>query len=171
MKHFIILALLILSSLAVKAQNIEILKISDNQMEVKLSNGELMTVPTNGNYDIVGEKLAFENRSVLKDGKAIGRFNRSRLKLDSGDKLRVYFDGNEVEIYNKNREVVTKGKMIFDEQYNYLKNIEVTENTYADQSLTEAWLMLNIVDYLTPDDSNDDGFLLGYVIGSATGSM
>ena len=67
MKPFALLILFVLGSISIKAQNIEILKISDDKVEVKLSDGENVSIPLGENYKIVGNKISLEDNFVFEN--------------------------------------------------------------------------------------------------------
>lgn len=167
MKHFILLIFMALTSVSIKAQNIEILNISDDMVEVKLSDGEKMSVPLDENYKIVGNKVSLEDNFVFENSEKIGKYNRKRLKLTNNDRLKFYRDGNEVTLRDKKMNIITKGNLVFDENYNYLKAIEITDNIFADKQIAESWLILNVIHDLHPSQKKNpfvDGLIIGALI-------
>lgn len=169
MKHFTIIMLLMLSSLAVKAQNIEVLKIADDVVEIKLSDGEDMSVPLNGYYRIVGNKISLQDYFVYVNDEKVGKYNHKRLKINN-DKLRFYRDGNEVILRDRDKNIVTKGELIFDETHNYLKAIKIEDNTFNDKQIAESWLALRVIHNLNPSQDDDD-FIYGLFMGIGIGSF
>src|SRR5690606_34381536 len=167
MKPFALLILFVLGSISIKAQNIEILKISDDKVEVKLSDGENVSIPLGENYKIVGNKISLEDNFVFEIVKKIGKYNRKRLKLTNNDRLKFYRDGNEVTLRDKKMNIITKGNLVFDENYNYLTAIEITDNSFADKQIAESWLILKVIHDLNPSQKKNpfvDGLIIGALI-------
>lgn len=167
MKQFALLILFVFGTISTQAQNIEILNISDDKVEIKLSNGEKMSVPLDENYKIVGNKVSLEDSFVYDDGEKIGKYNRKRLKLTNNDRLKFYRDGDEVTLRDKKMNIITKGKLVFEENYNYLTAIEITDNSFADKQIAESWLILKVIHDLNPSQKKDpfvDGLIIGALI-------
>ena len=158
----------ILSCVTLKAQNIEILSSDSTEVKVKLTDGKNMAVPLGG-YRIVGDDISLRDYFVYRNGNKIGKYNQRRLKLQNGERLRFSLQGNEVVLRDSNRNVVTRGELIFDKKYNYLKTIKITDNTFYDPQITESWLVLKTVHNLKPDQENND-FIHGLIIGTAIGN-
>lgn len=118
---------------------------------------------------LIGDDISLRDYFVYRNGNKIGKYNQRRLKLQNGERLRFSLQGNEVVLRDSNRNVVTRGELIFDKKYNYLKTIKITDNTFYDPQITESWLVLKTVHNLKPDQENND-FIYGLIIGTAIGN-
>jgi len=167
MNYILLTFISFLSSFSAQAQNIEILSSDNTEVKVKLTDGKSMSVPIE-RYRIVGADISLHDYFVYRNGDKIGKYNQRRLKLDNGDKFKFRIQGNEVILTDNNRNVVT-GELIFDEKYNYLKTIKITDNKSDDKQITESWLVLKVVHHLQPDQNNND-FIHGLIIGTAIGN-
>ncbi|SFN89477.1 hypothetical protein SAMN05421741_11328 [Paenimyroides ummariense] len=167
MNYILLTFISFLSSFSAQAQNIEILSSDNTEFKVKLTDGKNMSVPIE-RYRITGDDISLHDYFVYRNGDKIGKYNQRRLKLENGEKFKFRIQGNEVILTDNNRNVVT-GELIFDEKYNYLKTIKITDNKSADKQIAESWLVLKVVHHLQPDQNNND-FIHGLIIGTAIGN-
>lgn len=166
--NYILLTVFSVLSCCAQAQNIEILSSDNTEVKVKLTDGKNMSIPIE-RYRITGENISLHDYFVYRNGDKIGKYNQRRLKLKNGERLKFRIQGNEVALTDNNRNVVATGELIFDEKYNYLKTIRITDNKSNYKQIAESWLVLKVVHHLQPDQNNND-FIHGLIIGTAIGN-
>lgn len=157
------------------SQTIEVLKLNKKESLLKMSNGEIVSIPLKNDLNFESNEIAIKDKSVFNNNQKIAKYSKSRLTLEDGTKMFFWRKGNEVFLGNGKRiskhKYYAKATLQFNEDFNYLESITINEMNFENKELIEAWLAFNTIDYLTakPSDSSDDysfGVSIGTIIGS-----
>lgn len=156
------------------SQTIEVLKFNANESQLKLSNGELVSIPLKDNLRFEGNEIVIKDKSVYNKNQKIAKYSKSKLKLTDGTTMFFWRKENEVFLGNGKRqskhEFYAKATLQFNEDFNYLESITINEMNFENKALIESWLAFNTIDYLIakPSSSSDD-YMIGYLIGTIAG--
>jgi len=157
------------------SQTIEVLKLNDMESRLRLSNGEIVSIPLKSNLNFESNEVAIKDKSVFNKNQKIAKYSKSKLTLEDGTKMFYWRKGNEDLLGNEKRtnkhEYFAKATLQFNEDFNYLESITFNEINFENKALIEAWVAFNTIDYLTakPSNSSDD-YSFGVAIGSIIGS-
>ena len=169
--YFILLFVCILTTKGY-SQNIDVLKFNKNEVALKLEDNQILEIKLPlYTYNMSLGDIQLSDSFILKNNQKIGKFNKNKLKLNDGKRLYSYRQGNKYYVVNgfskNNRKVYAKADLKFNENFNYLEKITITENNFEDRHLIEAMMVVRIIENLTivKKDTSDD-YNFGVAIGT-----
>lgn len=160
---------------SIQAQNITVQNISSNKSVVQVSDKESVRISFDNYFRAEAETFNLVNYYIYADSlnqNKIGKYSKNRLKFNDGRhyKYKLNKKNNNILVYDKEKNIVFNGKLIYDENFGYLKSIEVLKNE-TDTKIVEAWATLSTIHKIYSNESKDlkDNFLLGALIGAGLG--
>lgn len=174
MKKFFACVAFLTMSVGVGAQTFDVVKINKQEVAINLNGHDEVSyqLPLKYPFKMPVYNLEVFQGDVLVGEQKVGSVNNSRLKLNDGTKLFFEKKGNVVTITNGKKEVYSKAVLNYNEDYDFLESIIITENTFKDKALMESWILYKTIKEVTyvKKDTSDDllyGLAIGNIIATA----
>lgn len=164
----LILLFFIFTNTLIYSQNIDVLKLNNNEGVFKFYNGEEISIklPLSDPFNIKVKNIELLDSNIYENNIKIGKYSKKRIKLNNGLKITFEKEGENVTVYKDNKIVIAKAILKINENYNYLESIIINQNNFENKILVEAWIIINTIYKLTViKTDNSDDFLYGILIG------
>lgn len=153
------------------SQEITIRSLIDNKSEVRISNGEIVKISFGDYFRAEGETFNLVDYYVYSDSLShnrIGKYGKNRLKIDGNKRYKYKLDrkSERVFVYDKDKNVVFEGRLVYNNNFGYLKSIELVSNQ-TDSGVIEAWVALSTIQRMYGGESKEliDNIIFGVLLG------